>query len=138
MHVGATTHEGVAGAVGLPNPTPPRDDIAALVRAYLGPNRRAGRRVVTEDLPSDEDAIFRSAGFRGPQRVEVPVGDVVIRTEDEIVASVFSLSSAAPHHFGRRLPAFEADLRALLRATSADGSFAELQRDITLSMWRRC
>lgn len=137
VHVGATTHEGVVGARGLPHPAPPRDQITELVQRYLGPHRRAGRRVVTTDPLSGEDAVFEAAGFRGPERVEVPAGAVFVRTEDDIVASVLSLSSAAPHHFGARLPEFQADLRALLRATAPEGLFAEQQRDITLSLWRR-
>jgi SAM-dependent methyltransferase len=136
VHVGATTHEGVSGARGLPHPPPPRDKITELVQQYLGPHRRAGQRVVTEEVPSDEAAAFRSAGFSGPERIEVPAGGVFIRTEDEVVASVLSLSSAAPHLFGARLPEFEADLRTLLRVSSPDQLFAERQRDITLSLWR--
>jgi hypothetical protein len=52
------------------------------------------------------------------------------------VAATFSLSSAAPHLFGARLPAFEADLRRLLRRTSPVGRFAERTRDIALDIWR--
>ena len=59
------------------------------------------------------------------------------RSEDDVVASVFSLSSAAPHLFGDRLAEFEAELRDLLRATSPDGRFAERQREIALDVWRR-
>jgi SAM-dependent methyltransferase len=136
VHVGATTHEGVAGADGLPRPAPPRDSIGALVRRYLGPHRRAGQKVVKGEPASDEDLVFRAAGYHGPERVEVPAGDILIRTEDEVVASVLSLSSAAPHLFGPRLPEFVADLRALLKTVSPDGLFAEQQRDITLSLWR--
>jgi len=58
------------------------------------------------------------------------------RTEDQVVASVFSLSSAAPHLFGHRLAEFEQDLRALLRRTSPLGCFAEQTRDIALTVWR--
>jgi SAM-dependent methyltransferase len=136
VHVGATTHEGVRDAPDLPHPAPPREAITELVQAYLGPHRRAGRQVITGELPTDEDAVFQAAGFEGPEHVEVPGGTTFERTEDEIVASVFSLSSAAPHHFGIRLPAFEADLRALLRRASPEGRFAERQRDVTLSIWR--
>lgn len=136
VHVGATTHEGVAGAVGLAHPLPPRIDMADLVRRYLGPHRRAGQRIVEADPPSDEDTVFLAAGFHGPERVEVPAGDIFIRTEDEVVASVLSLSSAAPHLFGPRLPEFVDDLRSLLREASPDGRFAEQQRDITLTLWR--
>jgi ubiquinone/menaquinone biosynthesis C-methylase UbiE len=138
VHVGATTHEGVADAVGLPHPAPPRAGIADLVRDQLGPERRAGKKVVTQQLSSDqqERAVFRAAGFDGPERIEVAAGNVVVRTEDEVVASVLSLSSSAPHLFGSRLPAFVADLRGLLREASPEGLFAEQQRDVTLSVWR--
>lgn len=136
VHVGATTHEGVAGAVGLPHPSPPRDRIGDLIRSYLGPHRRAGQRVVQTELASDEDLIFRTAGYQGPERVEIKAGDIFVRSEDEVVASVLSLSSAAPHLFGPRLQAFVTDLRSLLREFSPDGTFAEQQRDITLSLWR--
>lgn len=72
----------------------------------------------------------------GPVRVEPDTAAVMIRSEDEIVAATFSLSSAAPHLFGARLSAFEADLRRLLRRTSPGGRFAERTRDIALDIWR--
>lgn len=136
VHLGATTHEGVAGVVGLPYPAPPRDRIAHLVREYLGAPRRAGKRVIAEETPSGEDHVFRSEGYDGPERVEVAAGDVIVRSEDEVIASVLSLSSSAPHLFGARLPEFLADLRSLLREAAPDAVFAEQQRDITLSLWR--
>jgi SAM-dependent methyltransferase len=136
VHVGATTHEGARDAAGLPHPSPPREEITALVRSYLGPHRRAGRRVVPQELPESDDKSLRAAGLNGPERVDVPAGEVFIRTEDEVLASVFSLSSATPHLFGERLAGFEADLRALLRSVAPDGRFAEKQSDITVSIWR--
>jgi hypothetical protein len=57
-------------------------------------------------------------------------------TENQVAASVFSLSSAAPHLFGHRLAEFEQDLRALLRRTSPQRRFAEQTRDIALTVWR--
>src|SRR3954454_24938262 len=136
----STTSRGcavIAGAIALPHPAPPRDQITKLVQKYLGPQRRAGQRSISQNLSGDEDSVFSAAGLRGPERIEVAAGDVFERTEDEVVASVFSLSSAAPHLFGSRLPAFEADLRSLLRTVSPGGTFAEQQRDITLSLWRQ-
>lgn len=59
------------------------------------------------------------------------------RSEDDVVASVDSLSPAAPHVFGDRLAAFGADLRELLRETSPEGRFAERTREIALVIWRR-
>jgi SAM-dependent methyltransferase len=128
VHVSATTHEGVADAGHLPFPAPPRAEIARLVHEYLGPTRRAG--------VSGEDDVLVAAGFSRPRRVIVP-GHVHERSEDEIVASVFSLSWAAPHLFGDRTAEFETDLRELLRRTSPDGRFAEQAREIELVIWAR-
>ncbi|MGW4527666.1 class I SAM-dependent methyltransferase [Amycolatopsis sp. NPDC004378] len=134
-HVHATTHEGVEGDHALPHPVPPNDAIAALVRAYLGPVRRAGRGGLPDGTPAGESEIYRAAGFTGPRRFEVP-GRVVTRTEDDVVATVFSLSSSAPHLFGDRRAEFEADLRRLLRHASPDGVFAEQLREIAVDLWR--
>jgi hypothetical protein len=98
--------------------------------------RRAGQGHLPGGTPAGEDEIFRSAGFSGPTRVEPDTAAVVPRSEDEIVASTVSLSSAAPHLFGARLPEFERDLRRLLRRVSPSGRFAERTRDIALDIWR--
>jgi SAM-dependent methyltransferase len=134
--VHATTHQGVPGTDPLPHPRPPRDAITALVARYLGPVRRAGRGLLPSGTPSGEDDVFRVTGFRGPTRVEVGGGTVLDRTEDEVVASVFSLSSAAPHLFGDRLPGFERELRELLGRTSPTGQFSERTREVGLDIWR--
>jgi SAM-dependent methyltransferase len=152
VHVGATTHEGVDPDRPLPHPMPPRAEITALVRLYLGPRRRAGAGVAPEHLagsgPSSvepggrpgwngqgEDDIFRAAGFEGPQRLDVP-GRLVERSADEVAASVYSLSSAAPHLFGDRFEAFDRQLRQLLDGASAEGRFSEQMGSIGLSIWR--
>jgi SAM-dependent methyltransferase len=138
VHVHATTHRGVGGDEGLPVPQPPRDEIEALVASYLGTERRAGRRAVPGGtLPFGEDEILRAAGFHGQRLMDVGGGRIHERSEDDVVASVFSLSSAAPHLFGDRLAEFEADLRALLRQTSPDGRFSERAREIALELWSR-
>jgi len=62
-------------------------------------------------------------------------GAVVERTADHVVAAVFSLSGSAPHLFGPRRAAFEADLRALLRDTSPTGIFSQRMREIALDLW---
>lgn len=129
VHVNATTHRGVEDGADLPAPAPPREEITELVRAYLGQTRRA--------TPAGEEDVMRAAGFGGPRRVHVPGGRVFDRSEDDVVASVFSLSSAAPHLFGERLHAFERDLRQLLRRTSADGRFSERAREIELVIWTK-
>lgn len=134
--VRATTHQGVAGADPLAHPRPPVDEIGALVRRWLGPVRRAGRGSLPDGTTSGEEEILRAAGFSGPDRVEGAGAQVMTRTEDEVVASVFSLSSAAPHLFGVRVREFEADLRAMLRERSPDGMFSERRREIALDLFR--
>ncbi len=137
VHIGATTHEGAEEADVLPHPQPPRGAMRALVVRYLGSQRRAGCSVLpTGEPPSGEDAVIRAAGFTEPQRLEIGGGVVHERTEDEIVASVFSLSSAAPHLFGGRVAEFEAELRRLLRGSSPQGSFCEVAQPIAVTIWR--
>jgi len=80
--------------------------------------------------------IYRAAGFIDPTRIEVP-GRMVVRSADEIVASVFSLSSAAPHLFGDRRQVFEAAVRDLLAEVSSDGQFSEQMRESAIDVWRR-
>jgi SAM-dependent methyltransferase len=137
VHVNATTHRGVGGGDELPAPAPPRERITSLVRAYLGPVRRAGRGALPDGTPALEDEVIAAAGFEGPRRLEVGGGRVFDRSEDEIVASVFSLSSAAPHLFGERLGVFEEELRQLLREISPNGRFSERAREIELVVWRK-
>jgi SAM-dependent methyltransferase len=127
VHVGATTHQGEGDV--------PRDEIVELVRSYLGPVRRAGRSFLPEGTPRWEDNAFRAAGFRGPERFDVPGGVPIERSEDDVVASVYSMSTATPHLLGDRLEAFEAELRALLRDASPSGRFYERVGEIGLRIW---
>ena len=104
--------------------------------SYLGSTRRAGAGTLPDGTPGGQDDVYRRAGFTGRRVVHVARGEVVRRSEDEVVASVFSLSSAAPHLFGDRLDGFERELRELLRRASPDGRFAEVAGEIELSIWR--
>jgi SAM-dependent methyltransferase len=141
MHVHATTHEGIDSDLPLPHPRPPRREIDDLVKRFLGERRRAGQGTRPEvsiseaDRGSIEAEIYRAAGFVGPTRIEVP-GAVVVRSADEVVASVFSLSSAAPHLFGDRVRDFETALRELLAGTSPEGRFSEQMRETAVDVWR--
>ncbi|CAA9418535.1 MAG: hypothetical protein AVDCRST_MAG75-3281 [uncultured Propionibacteriaceae bacterium] len=136
VHVGATTHQGIDSDQELPYARPPHARIDELVQRYLGPQRRAGQgRARRLGTPGDEDDIYRGAGFEGPEKIEVP-GRVVERTSEEIAASVYSLSSSAPHLFGGRFGAFDAELRQLLADASDGARFSEQMRSITLSIWR--
>lgn len=138
----ATTHAGVDGTDALPRPRPPRAEIDGLISAYLGSTRRAGQGTrPVRGRPGDhtglsDEEVLAQAGFRGPAGREIEAGPVAERDEDEIVASVFSLSYAAPGHFGARRGEFERELRGLLRRTAPDGLFCEQPRDIRIDVWR--
>jgi SAM-dependent methyltransferase len=144
VHVHATTHQGLgAGADNdagsgpddaLPFPRPPWETITDLVRHHLGPQPRAGQTVLPRTTGGGEDAVYRAAGFTGPQRLSVP-GRTITRTTEQVFAAVHSLSSAAPHLFGDHLDAFDADLRHLLITTSDNGRFSEQMGDVGLDVW---
>ncbi len=151
VHVSATTHWGVAGPdSGWSSPpntqdkpihssertgnAPPWRAIEDLVAAYLGPGRRAGQGTRSGGVDG-EDAIYRAAGFTGPQRIAIP-GWTVERTTAQIAAAVYSLSWAAPHLFGARFAEFDGHLRRLLDQASSDGGFVEQMRPIALDIWR--
>lgn len=136
VHVGATTHRGVAGEEPLPHPRPPWDRVDELVSRYLGPVRRAGRGLLPAGTPGGEEEVMRRAGFTGPARVEVGGARIVDRSADEIVSAVFSLSGSTPRLFGARLPEFESDLRRLLTRASDGGRFSERTREIAVVIWR--
>jgi hypothetical protein len=136
VHVGATTHAGDPAVSDPPHPLPPRGQINELVAAYLGPHRRAGQAtIVGGETPGGEDDVYRAAGFSGPEQIDVDSGELHVRTVDQVISSVLSLSSAAPHLFGSRLDDFVGDLRALLLATSPEGLFSEQQSSITVCLW---
>lgn len=121
----------------LPDPFPPRAAIAALVRHYLGPVRRAGQGVLLHGTPGDEAAVLRRAGFADPEIVVVGGRAVIVRTVDDLVAAVYSISSSAPHLFGPHLAEFDGALRALLAETASAGRFAEQTGDTEVRVWRK-
>ena len=141
VHLRALTHEGIESDAAAPYPWAPRQEIDRLVKRFLGPQRRAGKGTLSDvtateaELHAREAEIYRAAGFTGPTRLEVP-GRLVVRHTEDVVASVFSLSSSAPHLFDDRRQTFEAELRDLLRAVSPDGRFSEQMRESAIDIWR--
>lgn len=115
VHVGATTHEGEGDV--------PRAEIYALIRRYVG-DRPPGR--------ADERTNLEAAGFEGPVEIDVPRNDAFSRSEDDVVASLYSLSNLL-ERLGERRAEFEAELRALLGGRT----FTERPRGITLLVYRR-
>jgi SAM-dependent methyltransferase len=135
VHVHATTHRGRDDTQGLAGPQPPYPDITRLVRRYLGDERRAGQRTLRAGTPGDEDSVYRAAGFVGPERVTIPAW-TVDRSVDDVAASIYSLSSSAPHLFGKQLSAFDVELRVLLNEASNGRAFSERMSPIALDVWR--
>lgn len=121
----------------LPHPQPPNAAIRELVRQYLGSARRAGQGVLRHGTPDDEADVLSRTGFEGPLRMQVRAGRALVRSADDVVAWVFSLSGSAPHLFGDHVGAFEAELRWLLDHTSASGLFSEQPPDTEVFIWRK-
>lgn len=124
VHVGATTHEGEGNV--------PRDEISELITRWLGARRRAGQGFRDLQPGADHRVIFDAVGFRNRRELEVERDETFERSEDDVVASVFSQSFSAPHLFGDRLAEFETELRALLRGR---GPFVERPRSLTATVW---
>jgi SAM-dependent methyltransferase len=135
VHVHATTHQGTETEAGLPHPKPPRSMINELVERYLGPIDRTRKGLLSADKAGREEELYRTAGFSGPEKIEIP-GRVVERTTDQIVAALFSLSVSTPQLFGDRREAFEDDLRQLLLDTNPSGIFSEQTSEIAADIWR--
>jgi SAM-dependent methyltransferase len=119
----------------LPFPPPPDDALDQLRRQYLGSNRRAGQGI-RNTSPDGEDGVFQQAGFLPAQTVTVPDRRAVERSIDDVVASVFSTSSTAPHLFGDRREDYERDLREILAQSSPAGRFSLRLPDNILRIWR--
>jgi SAM-dependent methyltransferase len=135
VHVHATTHRGGDDSRGLAGPQPPYADITRLVQRYLGDERRAGQKTLPAGTPGDEDSVYRAAGFLGPERVTVPPW-TVDRSVDDVAASIYSLSSSAPHLFGKQLLDFDVQLRELLKEASNGRAFSERMSPVAFDMWR--
>lgn len=120
----------------LPNPEPPYEAIRGLIAEWLGPVPRAGRGILRYGTPGDEEAVLAAAGFAGPERLALPAHRPRNMDEDDVVAWVWSLAGSAPHLFGDRRDAFEADLRRVIREASPSGAFAEWPADTDVRIWR--
>jgi SAM-dependent methyltransferase len=120
----------------LPHPAPPYAEIRALIATWLGSVARAGQGTLPKGSPNTEEPVLASAGFIGPERLHLSDAAPLVRSEDDLVAWVWSLSGSAPHLFGTRRGEFEAELRGVLRQAAADGVFAEWLPDTDVRIWR--
>lgn len=137
VHVGGAEVRTPPPTVPPPHPAPPAGPVARLAQRYLGPARRAGQGVLRHGTPGDEWAVLQHAGFEPPEATIVPGRHVLVRTIDDIVASVFSMSATAPHLFGDRVEEFERELRDLLAEAADAGRFCVQVPDLALVVYRR-
>jgi SAM-dependent methyltransferase len=117
-------------------PPIPHDELKALVVRYLGPRRRAGQGYRPDTYERYADALRRTR-FGAPRVVFAPGRPDVVRDVDGVLAGYLSMSFAAPHLFGDRLGAFEADVRALLTERSPSGSFWDWPGDTEILLARK-
>jgi SAM-dependent methyltransferase len=125
------TVEGRPVPEGPDHPPIPHDEIAALVDRYLGPRRRAGQGFTRRPPDRYEDALARTR-FGAARFVFAPGRPDVVRGVDSVVDGIHSLSWAAPHLFGDRMAAFDAELRDLLLRHASDGRFWDWPGDTEL------
>jgi SAM-dependent methyltransferase len=114
-------------------PPIPHDEIKGLVEKYLGSTRRAGQGTAAERTHRFEDVLSRTR-FGDPRQFFVPGLPDLLRDSESVLSGYFSLSSAAPHLFGDRLDAYDAELRAALAAAlPAEGLPAEVVTSVLIA-----
>jgi SAM-dependent methyltransferase len=125
--------DGAVVQVSTWNVVPLPEAVEALRVRHLGPDRRAGASI-RNTSPDGEDDVFRAAGFAPMTEIDVPDGREVVRSVDDAVANVLSMSGTAPHLFGDRLDAFVAELRSILEPHAP---FTVRLGDNSVRIWRR-
>ena len=117
-------------------PPIPHDSILALIDSYLGSRRRAGQGYASRHADRNEDALARTR-FGETRRIFCAGCADIVQDIDGVLANYLSMSFAAPHLFGERLQAFEADVRAELTARSPSGLFWDWPGDTEILLARR-
>jgi SAM-dependent methyltransferase len=117
-------------------PPIPHEAIQALLDPYLGTERLAGqgRRTLPEER---HEAVLARTRFGRPETVYLEGRADLVQSVEDVLANVHSMSYAAPPLFGDRLEVFDADLRALLNATSPGGMFWDWPGDTGVILARR-
>jgi SAM-dependent methyltransferase len=117
-------------------PPIPHDTIRALIRRYLGPDRRAGRGGAAPPAERHGDALARTR-FGPARRIYCAGRPNIVQDIDGVLANYFSTSFAAPHLFGDRLEDFAADVRAELAARSPSGLYWDWPGDTEILLARK-
>ena len=117
-------------------PPIPHAEIRALIGDYLGPRRRAGRGYASWSEEPHADLLARTR-FGKPRVVFAPGRADIVQDVDGVLANYFSTSFAAPHLFGDRRQAFEADVRRLCQRRSETGRFWDWPGDTEILLAER-
>jgi SAM-dependent methyltransferase len=118
------------------HPPIPHDERRAVIDAYLGPRRRAGQGFAPQRPRRNEEALAGTR-FGRPRRVFARGRADILQDADGVLSNYLSTSFCAPHLFGDRLAAFEADFRAALEAASPDGLFWDWPGDTEILLARK-
>jgi len=101
----------------------PHDEIRSLITSFLNAPLRSGNRLVADYSVERFELTLQRTSFRTSRVVYAPGRSDIVRDVDGVVAGVLSMSYAAPHLFGSRLPEFLTALRELLAQHSPEGRF---------------
>lgn len=118
------------------DPPIPHDEIQAVVRRFLGPERRAGSGQFRPSAERYEAALTRTR-FGAPSIVHAPGREDLTRDIDGVISGYLSMSYAAPHRFGDRLESFVGEARELLASRTPTGRFWDWPGDTVLLIARR-
>ncbi|MBE9918093.1 class I SAM-dependent methyltransferase [Paenibacillus donghaensis] len=94
-----------------------------IMKAYLGPQRRAGQGTYTPPKEKYEDTISKFP-FRSVKKHTLPEY-THNWTIESILGNIYSTSYGARHFFGERIEQFEAEMRSALHEIHPEGIFAE-------------
>ncbi|MFB7999723.1 class I SAM-dependent methyltransferase [Streptomyces sp. NPDC056002] len=113
------------GAPGDLEPAPWRQVVDEVRTRYLGPERRAGSGTYSHPKERHQEVLARSPF----SQIDTARWDhTLIRTVDDVVGWVFSLSYSSPAQLGQKKDAFEQDLRTALLGFAPSGQFDEVIR----------
>jgi ubiquinone/menaquinone biosynthesis C-methylase UbiE len=113
-------------------PVIPHDAIKELVVEYLGEGTRNYLANWNASQPERFEDTLRQTRFGGSRTVYAAGRPDVVRDVDTVVNNYYSMSYAAPRHFGDRREEYESDLRRLLLEHSATGLFWDWPGDTEL------
>jgi SAM-dependent methyltransferase len=116
-------------------PPIPHEIIRGLIDRYLGTRRRAGQGFASPPPDRYEDALGRTR-FGRPDVIFAEGRADIVQDVDGVLANYYSTSFCAPHLFGDRRDAFEAEMRAALAEQSPRGLFWDWPGDTEILIAR--